>query len=126
MAVIQVDWELCRMILILAEELVELPDLSAPYELEFDGFSKEIVGFNMRQLHIEGLIEIAIPSKQRGPWEIYPIGIKKKGVEFLDITRDRMIWREAAESIEARNETPTYLKMRKALGEATVKNASRF
>ena len=98
MAVIQMDWELCRMILILAEEMIELPDLSAPYELEIDGYRKELVGYNMRQLHIQGLIEIANPSKPRGPWEIYPIGIKKMGVEFLDAARDRRVWRDCDES----------------------------
>lgn len=47
------------------------------------------------------------------------VGFGKKGCAFLEVARDDEVWNEAIETIKAMgdNDTPTPLKMRRALRE---------
>lgn len=51
----------------------------------------------------------------------WPVGFGTMGWVYLEVARDDEIWNEAIETVKAmgNNDTPTLLKMRKALREAS-------
>ena len=109
------DLDLCRKILFHTEEVMGSDRPKGPDNYHFEGYSHEMVEFNLRKLHDYELICVRERTeKRRGVINYWPKLLYNKGLDFLDAARDEAIWNEAIKQIEARGVQPT-LKMAKRI-----------
>ena len=116
------DFDLCRKILLRLEELLAVPDANKPTRYVFKGYKHHEVEHYIRKLGDDGMVEVRIRTEyandQLPRW---PTFFREKGVVFLEYAKDEDVWNAAMEEMRSRNDTPTLLKMRKALREASEK-----
>ena len=117
------DFDLCRKIILRFDELASQPNTNKPTKYDFEGCKILEVEHYIRKMGEDGIFEVWLrqeytPIEQLGRW---PVAIKEKGLAFLKYAKDEDVWNEAIETMKAMGEydTPTLLKMRRALREAS-------
>ena len=87
------DWELCRTILRLTEELPEDKDCVDVFGSgEFEGFTEILIGYHVYLLQEAGLVETFDARTMNNPWKPYPMYITMEGHDFLEATRNDSTW----------------------------------
>ena len=89
-ASIDLDFDLCRQILLRVEDILDRRVRSMPTDYEFYGYSDEIVTYNIRKLHDENVIV----AKERIEWHrdmirCWPVGVGNNGGMFLAAPQGR-------------------------------------
>lgn len=111
------DSELCRKILLRTEEVLTSNKTKGPDNYEFEGYSPEMVGFNIRFLHDKRLIDAQILSSVNGRYGLkcWPIVFEEQGMDFLEAARNEAVWKETFEQIKVRGVKQALKKMEKML-----------
>ena len=112
----QLDLDLCRKILLRTEEVMASNKPKGPDNYKFEGYSHEMVEFNLRKLHDYELICVRERTeKRRGVINCWPRLLYDKGLAFLDAAREETDWKEALEQIEVRGVNPTLKAVKRIL-----------
>ena len=87
------DWELCRTILRLTEELPEDKDCVDVFgSSELEGFTEIFIGYHVYLLREAGLVETYDAGTMNNPWKLYPMYLTMEGHDFLEATRNDTVW----------------------------------
>ena len=108
------DLELCRMILLRTEEVLTSEKPRGPSNYVFEGFSNDLVAYNIKINFDRNLIL----AKERSEWDrnmlrYWPVAITKKGVAFLEAAKDENLWSKAVETVKEMGEIQALRKMEK-------------
>ena len=110
------DLDLCRKIMLRTEEVLTSNKPKGPDNYEFEGYSPEMVEFNIRKLHDGDMIcARERTEKRRHVINIWPELLYDRGLAFLEVARDESVWMEAIERVEASGRQPTLRKMKRTL-----------
>ena len=91
----KIDPELCREILLYVEE-----NDGPPTKVEIAGYSAQKMGYNVKQLVLDGLLE-AIDATHRGNLGAYLVkNLTPKGHRFLHASRDEKVWKRTLRALE--------------------------
>ena len=102
---IELDFELCRRILLKVEELKGEGMPSLPKHFYFEGYSPENISYNINKLFSVKLIHTKAPQKwHREQLAIWPTAFTQNGWKFLEAAKDAKKWTEAVETAKAQNE----------------------
>ena len=103
---VRLDPELCRKILLRLEAVLTSDGYNGPSNYEFEGFSPEMVAFNVRYLHDIKLAFASIPPYRDGRNGLgcWPAMLRERGMDVLDAIRDEKVWREINEKAKAEGE----------------------
>lgn len=96
------DWELCRTILRLTEELSEDKDRVEVFELTEQGFTKNHIGYQVYLLQDAGLLVAMGIYDGVNLWERYPRYLTWAGHDFLEATRNESTWNKTVELIKSK------------------------
>lgn len=100
----ELDFDLCRMILLRLEELWESGTPSLPGRYSFEGYGAENISYNIEKLFNAQLIRTANPQNwTRGQLSIWPMGFTQDGWKFLEIAKDEKRWTEAIKTVLAQD-----------------------
>lgn len=106
----ELDFELCRDILLWLEAHLDSPDEA---ELVFEGHTQDNVFYNAKKLHNAGLILVSVSNRQgrRLPAH-WPMEFTELGEKFLEATKDQDRWDKAVQvaNQDIRYETLNELK----------------
>ena len=100
---VRLDPELCRKILLRLEAVLTHDGSNGPSHYDFEGFSPEMVAFNIRYLHDKKLVFASIPAYRdgRNGLGFWPAMLRERGMDVLDAIRDEKVWREINEKAKA-------------------------
>ena len=120
----ELDLNLCCEILLRIEEVLENSQTKGqsrgPSNYTFEGYSPEIVEFNIRKMHDSGLIRANRPKEMtRDTLRFWPVSLYRRGLAFLELARDENDWEKALEVTAARGDQPTIKTMKLALLECS-------
>ena len=97
------DWELCRTILRLTEELPEDKDCVDVFgSSELEGFTEIFIGYHVYLLREAGLVETYDAGTMNNPWKLYPMYLTMEGHDFLEATRNDSTWNKTLELIKSK------------------------
>ena len=116
------DWELCREILILTEEMPEEKhrlDVFASSELE--GFTERQIGYHVHLLHEAGLLEAMEARTMNNPFLLFPRFLTMAGHDFLEATRNDSVWDKTLEFVKSKGGSVT-LEIIKEIALGFLKN----
>lgn len=102
------DWELCRKILILTEEMPEEQhrlDVFASSELE--GFTERQIGYHVHLLHEAGMIEVMDAGILNKPFLLFPRFLTMAGHDFLKATRNETVWKKTLAFVKSKGGSVT-------------------
>ena len=87
-----------------------------PDNYEFEGYSPEMVEFNIRKLHDDDMIcARERTEKRRHVINIWPELLYDRGLAFLEVARDEDEWKEALETMKAQGVTPNLKTAKRVL-----------
>lgn len=113
------DFELCRKILFLLEELLAIPDANKPPRYVFEGYAHRDVEHYLSKMNGDRMVDVRVRTEYaHDQLPCWPVAFRENGIAFLKYAKDEKIWNEAIEEMRGRNDTPTLKGMRKALREA--------
>ena len=99
--ILELDFELCRMIVFRQGELRESGTPSLPAHFSFDGYGVENISYNIKKLHSAHLITVTTPQNWvRGQLSIWPTGLTETGWKFLAAAQNEQTWTEAVMTVE--------------------------
>ena len=109
----KMDPELCRKILLYVEE-----NDGPPTKVEIAGYSAQEMGYNVKQLVLEGLLD-ATDATHRDNLGAYLVkNLTPEGHRFLNTAKDENVWKRTLRALE-KNAIPITLELLKtALFEA--------
>lgn len=97
------DWELCRKILILTEEMPENAHrLNVFASSEFEGLTEREIGYHVHLLHEAGLIEVMEARTMNNPFLLFPRYLTWAGHDFLEATRNETVWKKTLEFVKGK------------------------
>ncbi|MCY4092978.1 MAG: DUF2513 domain-containing protein [Caldilineaceae bacterium] len=100
----ELDFDLCRRILLRMEELWESGTPSLPGRYCFEGYGSENISYNIEKLLKARLIKTTVPQNwTRGQLSIWPMGFMQNGRRFLEAAKDEQRWTEAIETVLAQD-----------------------
>ena len=115
------DLDLCRKILLRTEEVMASSRAKGPVNYQFEGFSPEMVEFNIRKLHDNDLIcARERMEKRRGVINCWPVLLYDKGLDFLEAARGEAVWKEALRQIEVSDASPNLRRVKGILQKINV------
>lgn len=103
--IIELNFELCRLILLKMEELRHRGMSGLPRHFYFEGYTPENISYNISKLFSAKLIYTKAPQEwHREQLSIWPTGFTKNGWKFLEAAKDEAKWAEAVKIARAENE----------------------
>ena len=103
------DWELCRTILRLTEELPEDKDRVDIYgSSELEGFTRTLIGYHVYLLHDARLLESMDARDRDNPWDLYPMYLTMAGHDFLEATRNENVWNKTLAVVTSKGGSVTF------------------
>ena len=97
------DWELCRTILRLTEELPEDEDHIYIFgSSELEGFTRILIGYHVHLLQEAGLVETFDARTMNDPWNLYPRYLTMAGHDFLEATRNDNVWNKTLAVVKSK------------------------
>ena len=114
---IELDFELCRRILLRLEEVLLSGMSSRPSDYNFDGYTLEIISYNIQKLGDANLVSVQMGADwSKDQLRYWPIGFHKfGGIAFLAAAKDEKIWRAAHKTMESQFGPPTLKKLKTIL-----------
>ena len=97
------DWELCRTILRLTEELPEDQNAANVFDSrELQSSSRTFTGYHVHLLQNAGLPEAMDFTTMSHPWDLYPRYLTMAGHDFLEAKRNESTWNKTMELIKSK------------------------
>ncbi len=109
------DMDLCRKILLAAEEQTSVPDGF----LEIDGYAQELVAYNVELLADEGLVEASVIKSQSEPIGAVVLRLTWAGHDFLDAARNETVWNRVKGRLSNAGVSATFDLLKTLLVEGT-------
>lgn len=98
------DFELCKMILLKLEELWDSRTSIRPGDFLFEGHTGENISYNVYKLSLAKLIRTrGTENRQGGKLSICPTGFTETGWKFLEATKDVTRWEKAVAAVAAQD-----------------------
>ena len=105
----ELDFELCKKILLRLEELWDNGTHSLPAHYDIDGYNVENISYNIEKLFKGKLIEAKVSQEwKRDQLRIWPIGLTQNGWKFAEAAKCKETWAEAVEIANAQIEASGY------------------
>lgn len=102
------DWELCRTILRLTEELPEDKDCVDVFgSSELEGFTRTLIGYHVSLLQEAGLLEARDVRDRDNRWDLYPMYLTMAGHDFLEATRNENVWNKTLAAVTSKGGSVT-------------------
>ena len=102
------DWELCREILILTEEMPEDKHrLNVFASSELEGFTEREIGYHVHLLHEAGLLEVMEARTLNNPFLLFPKFLTMAGHDFLEATRNETVWKKTLAFVKSKGGSVT-------------------
>jgi len=102
------DWELCRTILRLTEELPEdEPHVDVFGSSELEGYSRPLIGYHVYMLDDAGLLEAWDVRDRDKRWDLYPRHLTMAGHDFLEATRNESVWNKTLAAVTSKGGSAT-------------------
>ena len=102
------DWELCRTILRLTEELSEDKNNVDTFgSSELEGYMRTLIGYHVYLLQDARLLEAMDARDRDNRWDLYPMYLTMAGHDFLEATRNDSTWNKTLELIKSKGGSVT-------------------
>ena len=102
----ELDFELCRMILLRREELWDSGMTSLPAHYYFEGYGAEIISQNINKLfNAKPIFAKGSENWGRGQLSLWPTEFQENGWRFLAAAKDEKTWTEAIKTVTAQDST---------------------
>lgn len=100
----ELDFELCKMILLKLEELWDSQMTARPGDFMVEGYATENISYNIHKLFTANLIRTrGTENRQAGKLSICPTGFTEIGWRFLEAAKDVVRWKKAIAVANAQN-----------------------
>ena len=90
-----IELELCKKIMLRAEDIMERRLPYGPDNYAFDGYSVEQVDYNIREMSNASMIDARIAKERFLDKVTWPVAILPKGLMFLLAAHDDSLWSDA-------------------------------
>lgn len=100
----ELDFELCRMILLRLEELWDSGMTGTPKDFLFEGHTAENISYNVNKLALANLIRTrSSEDSYKGKPSVWPTGYTEIGWKFLRAAKNVTLWEKAVEAVVAQD-----------------------
>lgn len=102
----ELDFELCRKLMLKQDELWESRTPSLSTHFCFEGYGVENISYNVIKLHKAKLITATTPQNwTKGQLSVWPTGFTENGWKVLAAAQDEARWSEAVEAVTTQNDS---------------------
>ena len=120
---IELDFDLCRQLILMLDEILLDGRHSRPRDYEFDGYSPETISYNAKQLGDAKLVRLKTAMNwYRGQLRYWPVWFNPSGEKFLAAAKDENVWQAALKAMESQSGPPSLKKLKAILFESATRN----
>ena len=100
----ELDFELCRMILLKLEELWDIGMTGTPDDYMFEGYGVENILYNINKLASARLVKVrGADDYHREILSVLPTGFTEMGWRFVALSKDDARWSRAVAAVDAQD-----------------------